>query len=85
MAEVNAAGEELCDFTELPKETCSHCRSPVPRQEYEGQFPTPSGPGVWAAKYSGICWGCGEDIDPGDMIKKVTTDLDGTRYHHEEC
>ena len=61
---------DYCEFSDLPRDQCGHCRPPAPVQDTmiianEGQ------PGRWIeAKFHGVCSGCGDrHIRPGDQIR----------------
>lgn len=59
--------EAWCEFSELPKASCSHCTG---RGEEIPAVAGPAGPGLWiTAKYGGSCAGCGSDVAPGDRIR----------------
>lgn len=67
-------GSELCEMTELPKDSCDHCRHGdaqiVDRDGLRAKLPEAIGDFV-VAEYTGICVVCREDILVGDHIAVV--------------
>ena len=58
--------EAWCEFSELPKASCSHCTG---RGE---EIPDEAMPerGPWfPARFEGWCCNCGQPIEPGDQIR----------------
>lgn len=81
--------EDYCEMWDLPASQCGHCRGIAdPGQEpEERETSTPTvGPRFRTgtgrvAEYHTTCPGCGDDIDPGDTIKKDASES----WVHEEC
>lgn len=79
--------EEWCEFNDMPKATCAHCREPQkPSTEDEPELGV-----VFAARYRGNCVECPDDITPGDHIVATEVVRDGfgdvvkTLYAHYGC
>lgn len=78
--------EEWCEFSDLPKSQCAHCKG----VDLDGEIakvansddPRPLLGKVVAAKFQGTCPECGDPIDIGDMIAKAEGDPEGPWIHY---
>lgn len=62
---------QRCPLTELPEDSCDHCRSAgKPRRPVVTARTT----GRIEARYRGFCRGCGEPFTPGTRLTPSDTD-----------
>lgn len=72
---------DYCDFSDLPTDQCAHCK-PKPSVAGLGQKGLGFRRGVGIrAEFEGMCPGCDENIDIGDLIVR---DDEGD-WNHKEC
>lgn len=58
--------EAWCEFSELPKASCSHCTG---RGEEVPDEAMPERGPWFSARFEGWCCNCGQPVDPGDQIR----------------
>lgn len=67
---------DYCRYSDLPVETCAHCRGHQPGRTVRRSFP---------ARFPGACGGgCGHDVVPGDRVCHVDAGT-GSTVAHERC
>jgi hypothetical protein len=70
--------EEYCDFSDLPKTSCSHCLGITDERDIKTR--SKQGEPWFPASYRGMCVECGYPIEEGEPIAHF-----GDGYIHRGC